>query len=51
MILCIAWCAIFAGFLSPHDPGEQNLLSILTPPAWAAGGDPSYPLGTDSLGR
>jgi len=51
MILCIAGCAIFAGFLSPHDPDEQNLLSILTPPAWATGGDPSYPLGTDSLGR
>lgn len=51
MILCIACCAIFAGFLAPHDPDEQNLLSILTPPAWATGGDPSYPLGTDSLGR
>src|SRR5580658_4568735 len=51
MILCIAGCAIFAGFLAPHDPGDQNLLAILTPPAWADGGDPSYPLGTDSLGR
>jgi peptide/nickel transport system permease protein len=51
MILCIAGCAIFAGFLTPHDPGDQNLLSILTPPAWADGGDASYPLGTDSLGR
>jgi len=51
MVLCIAFCAIFAGWIAPHDPGDQNLLSILTPPAWAAGGDPSYPLGTDSLGR
>jgi peptide/nickel transport system permease protein len=51
MILCIAGCAIFAGFLAPHDPGDQNLLSILTPPAWADGGDPTYLLGTDSLGR
>src|SRR5271170_4331456 len=51
MILCIVVCAIFAGFLAPHDPGDQNLLSILTPPAWADGGDASYPLGTDSLGR
>ncbi len=51
MIFCIAFCAIFAGFIAPHDPGDQNLLSILTPPAWADGGDPSYPLGTDSLGR
>lgn len=51
MVLCIAFCAIFAGWIAPHDPGDQNLLSILTPPAWADGGDPSYPLGTDSLGR
>jgi peptide/nickel transport system permease protein len=51
MILCIGCCAVFAGYLAPHDPGDQNLLSILTPPAWADGGDPTYPLGTDSLGR
>jgi peptide/nickel transport system permease protein len=51
MVFCIAVCAIFAGLIAPHDPGDQNLLSILTPPAWAQGGDPSYPLGTDSLGR
>jgi peptide/nickel transport system permease protein len=51
MILCIAFCAVFAGWIAPHDPAEQNLLSILTPPAWTDGGDPSFPLGTDSLGR
>ena len=51
LVLGIAFCAVFAGAIAPHDPGEQNLLSILTPPAWAAGGDPVYPLGTDSLGR
>jgi peptide/nickel transport system permease protein len=51
MMLCIAVCAAFAGLLAPHDPAEQNLLSILTPPAWAPDGDPGFPLGTDSLGR
>ncbi len=51
MVACIAACAVFAGALAPHDPGEQNLLSILTPPVWSTGGDPSYLLGTDSLGR
>jgi len=51
MIICIGFCAVFAGWIAPHDPGDQNLLSILTPPAWAEGGDPTYPLGTDSLGR
>lgn len=51
MVLSIGACAIFAGSLAPHDPGEQNLLSILTPPIWQVGGDPNFPLGTDSLGR
>jgi peptide/nickel transport system permease protein len=51
MILCILCCAIFAGLIAPNDPGDQNLLSILIPPAWAPGGDRALPLGTDSLGR
>jgi peptide/nickel transport system permease protein len=51
MILCILGCAIFAGQISPNDPGDQNLLSILIPPAWAKSGDPAFRLGTDSLGR
>ena len=51
LILGIAGCAVFAPLLAPHDPGEQNLVSILLPPAWAGGGDQSFPLGTDSLGR
>jgi peptide/nickel transport system permease protein len=51
MILCIAFCAIFAAWVAPHDPLEQNLLTILTPPMWVDGGDPAFPLGTDSLGR
>lgn len=51
MVGAVAFCAIFCGVIAPHDPGDQNLLSILTPPAWASGGDPQYPFGTDSLGR
>jgi peptide/nickel transport system permease protein len=51
MVLGIGFCAVFAGWIAPHDPADQNLLAILTPPAWADGGDPSYFLGTDSLGR
>ena len=51
MVLCIALCAVFAGCIAPHDPNEQNLLSILPPPIWQTGGDPAFPLGTDSLGR
>jgi peptide/nickel transport system permease protein len=51
MVLVVGVCAVFAGFLAPHDPAEQNLLSILTPPAWAPDGDANFLLGTDSLGR
>ena len=51
MVLVIVVCAAFAGLLAPHDPAEQNLLTILTPPAWQPDGDPNFLLGTDSLGR
>ena len=51
MILGILFCTLFAGRIAPHDPSDQNLLLILTPPVWVQGGDPAFPLGTDSLGR
>ncbi len=47
----VVFCALFAPYLAPHDPQEQNLIATLVPPAWSAGGDPTYLLGTDSLGR
>lgn len=51
IIVVIAFCAVFAPLLAPHDPNEQNLLTTFLPPAWAEGGDPAYLLGSDSLGR
>jgi peptide/nickel transport system permease protein len=51
LILCVGGCAVLAPSVAPHDPAEQNLISILLPPAWTRGGDPAFPLGTDSLGR
>ena len=51
IIALVGACAILAPHLAPHDPSEQDLIATLLPPAWADGGDPSYPLGTDSLGR
>jgi peptide/nickel transport system permease protein len=47
----VAFCAIFAPLLAPHDPNHQDLLAQLLPPAWIEGGDPKHPLGTDNLGR
>lgn len=51
LALALAVVALFAPFLAPRDPGEQDLLATLLPPFWAAAGDAAYPLGTDSLGR
>jgi peptide/nickel transport system permease protein len=51
IILVVLVCALFAPLLAPSDPNEQDLLNILLPPAWMAGGDRAFPLGTDSLGR
>jgi dipeptide transport system permease protein len=42
--------AVFARWLSPHDPTEQDLLNTLAAPAWL-GGQRAFPFGTDSLGR
>jgi peptide/nickel transport system permease protein len=51
IVLVIAFTAVFAPLLAPHDPNDQNLISTLLPPAWLPGGEPEFPLGTDSLGR
>jgi len=46
-VLCVLVVigAVFAPYLSPHDPIEQNIIDRLSPP----GGD--FPLGTDAYGR
>ncbi len=51
LILLVLAAALLAPLLAPHAPGDQDLLNILLPPSWAKGGDPAFPLGTDSLGR
>jgi peptide/nickel transport system permease protein len=51
IVVLIGLCAIFAPYLAPHDPNEQNLVSTLLPPMWIGGGDTQFLFGTDSLGR
>jgi peptide/nickel transport system permease protein len=51
VILLVAFAALLAAELAPHNPNEQSLLNILTPPLWLDGGDVNFPLGTDNLGR
>lgn len=43
--------AVFAPLIAPYDPGAQDLLVRLHPPAWAHGGTSAHLLGTDQLGR
>ena len=51
LFLSIVFSAIFAPWLAPHDPLDQDLKASKLPPAWMAKGDWSHPLGTDPLGR
>jgi peptide/nickel transport system permease protein len=43
--------AIFAPYLTPHDPFAQDLNLRLIPPIWMDGSQPEHLLGTDQLGR
>ncbi len=43
--------AVFAPLIAPHDPTSQARDALLLPPAWAEGGNRSYLLGTDAIGR
>jgi peptide/nickel transport system permease protein len=51
VMLLFLLVAVFAHWLSPHDPYAQSLLRRLKPPMWEDGGDPAFPLGTDAFGR
>ena len=51
--LCF-FCAIFAGWVSPHNPFDLKTLELSEarlPPAWEATGISKYLLGTDDQGR
>ncbi|MGI4855719.1 MAG: ABC transporter permease [Janthinobacterium lividum] len=51
IVAFVVICALFAPLLAPHDPQNQDLLHMLTPPAWMSDGSAAFPLGTDGLGR
>jgi peptide/nickel transport system permease protein len=44
-------CGTVGPLIYPHDPHAMNLSIALQPPAWMSGGDWSYILGTDEMGR
>lgn len=51
IIMIFTITAIFAPLIVPHDPTEVNLVKSLLPPIWLDGGESTYLLGTDNLGR
>ena len=51
IVLLLITAAVFAPWIAPHDPLEQDLISGLLPPFWLSDYDSTYLLGTDSLGR
>ncbi|MGO9358142.1 MAG: ABC transporter permease [Xanthobacteraceae bacterium] len=50
-ILALLVIAIFAPWIAPKNPLDQDLMLASLPPAGAAGSEPGYLLGTDALGR
>lgn len=51
LLAVIVFVAIFAPWLSSHDPIAQDLGKRMIPPFWYPGSDPAHLLGTDHLGR
>jgi len=51
IILVYLLAALLAPQITTHNPAQGNLRLRLIPPVWEAGGDRSYPLGTDAQGR
>ncbi|SNT75813.1 ABC transporter permease subunit [Paracoccus seriniphilus] len=43
--------AVLAPLLAPHDPTAQFRDALLVPPFWQEGGQTSFLLGTDAVGR
>ena len=51
--VCV-FCAVFAGWVAPHNPFDLTTLELSDarlPPAWEAEGSRKYLLGTDDQGR
>jgi ABC-type dipeptide/oligopeptide/nickel transport system permease subunit len=51
VVLVFVLLAVLAPWIAPHDPYETDLLRRLQSPAWMEGGEWSYFLGCDALGR
>jgi peptide/nickel transport system permease protein len=50
-LLPVVICGIFGPLFYPHNPSLMNLAGALKPPVFLHGGELSYFLGTDHMGR
>jgi peptide/nickel transport system permease protein len=50
-ILLLLMLALFAPWIAPHDPVDQDLMRATLPPTGFTGAEPGFWLGTDDLGR
>lgn len=51
IVLLFVLAALFAPYITVHDPEIGNLRQRLLPPAWVESGQAEFPLGTDMQGR
>lgn len=51
VFVALVLIAVFADVIAPHSPFEQYREAVLLPPAWLEGGNWSFVLGTDPVGR
>jgi len=51
VFVALVLTAILAPLIAPHSPFQQYRDAVLLPPAWLEGGNMSYLLGTDPVGR
>lgn len=51
LLVLLVLVAIFADFLAPYSPSQQFREFVRIPPAWNAGGNHAFWLGTDEIGR
>jgi peptide/nickel transport system permease protein len=51
VIVAAVLIAVFAPYLAPYDPYQQDLIQRLKPPFWSDGGSARHLLGTDTYGR
>jgi dipeptide transport system permease protein len=51
VFLLLIFVAVFAQVIAPHNPTQQYRDALLVPPVWQEGGQVSFLLGTDAVGR